>query len=224
MVLTSCDRLGDAGPMTGFWLEEFAAAYYLLADAGAEITVASPGGGHPPIDPRSGRAETETDAMRRLKGDAVARTAMADTIMLAQVALEEFDAVLYLGGHGALCDLAEDKASRDIAAAALAAGRPLALVGHGVAALRHAVDAAGNPLVRGRRMTGPRRSEEAAAGLAEILPVVLEDELARLGARYASGPDGTSYAVRDGRLITGQNTASAAEAARKLLDLLKNPG
>jgi putative intracellular protease/amidase len=149
---------------------------------------------------------------------------MADTILLAQVALEEFDAVLYLGGHGALCDLAQDKVSRDIAAAALAAGKPLAFVGHGLAALLHATDAQGHRLLRGRRVTAPRRSEEAATGLAETLPVVLEDELLSLGARYSSGPDAASHVVRDGLLITGQNTGSAAEVARNLLDQLKNSG
>ena len=220
MVLTSCDRLGDSGPKTGFRLEEFAAAYYVLGDAGADITLASPDGGQPPMDPRSGRLGRQSEAVTRFKGDAAARTALADTLWLGQVVPQDFDAAFYVGGHGTVQDLADDPISRAIIAALHSAGRTIALVGHGPAALRGAIDADGRLLVRGRHVTATANSEEAATGLGEFLPFLLEDELIRLGAFYSKGPDWESHVVRDGVLITGQNASSATDTARALIDAL----
>jgi len=220
MVLTACDRLGDGGPKTGFSLEEFTAAYYVLRDAGADITLASPSGGQPPIDPRSDAPGSQSETLKRFKRDHPARTALADTLWLEQVAPEDFDAVFYVGGHGAMCDLPEDRVSQALLAAVHAARKPLALVSHGPAALRWTVDADGRPLVEGRRLTAAANSEEEAAGLIGVLPFLLQDELTRLGGIYSKGPDWISHVVRDGVLITGQNAGSAADAARMLLDTL----
>ena len=220
MVLSSHDRVGDRGPKTGVSLEEFAAAYYAFKDAGADITLASPSGGQPPIDPRRDGSDDQSDIVKRYKADFVARTALADTLLLEQVAPEDFDAVFYVGGHGAAWDLPEDPISQGVIAAVHAAGRPLALVGHGVAALRHVVDAGGYSLVRGRRVTAVANAEEEAMGFAEFLPFLLEDELARLGGLYSSGPGETSHVVRDGALITGQNRHSAGDVARAVLEIL----
>ena len=221
MVLSSHDRVGDNGPKTGFGLEEFSAAYYVFKDAGADITLASPAGGQPPIDPRSDGSDDHSEIVTRFKGDFTARTALADTLRLEQVAPEDFDAVVYLGGHGAMWDLPEDPVSQAVIAAVHAAGRPLALVSHGAAALRHVVDGGGRPLVEGRRVTASANSEEAATGLAESLPFLLQDELVRLGGLYSKGPDWISHIVRDGVLITGQNRDSAADAARAVLEILR---
>jgi putative intracellular protease/amidase len=221
MVLTSHDRLGDSGSKTGSGLEEFCAAYYVFKDAGADIALASPSGGQPPIDPQGDGAGHQSEAVKRFKTDQAARTALADTLELERVAPEDFDAVFYVGGHGAMWDLPQDPISQALIAAVHAAGRPLALVGHGPAALRHVVDAGGRPLVRGRRVTASANSEEEAMGLTESLPFLLQDELVRLGGRYSKGPDGISQVVRDGALITGQNRGSAAAAANAVLEILR---
>lgn len=220
MVLTSRDRIGDAGPQTGFWLEEFTAAYYGLLGAGAEITMASPSGGQPPIDPCSDGTGSRSETVERFKNDRDARTALADTLWLNQVVAEDFDAAFYVGGHGAMLDLPEDRCSQAVIAALLAGGKPVAFVGHGPAALRHAVDSKGRPLLQGRRVTAIANSEEKGMGLTEFLPFLLQDELVRLGGLYSKGPDGASHVVRDEALIPGQNVASAADAARTLLDTL----
>jgi putative intracellular protease/amidase len=219
MVLTSHDRRGDSGS-TGSALEEFCAAYYVFRDAGADVTLASPTGGQPPIDPRSDGSDHPSDAVRRFKIDQTARTELADTLALDQVAAEDFDAVFYVGGHGALWDLPEDRFSQALIAAVHAAGKPLALVGHGAAALRRVVDAGGRPLVDGRRVTGVANSEEEAMGPTGSLPFLLQDELIRLGGLYSKGPDRISHVVRDGALITGQNRDSAADAANAVLEIL----
>ena len=224
IVLTSHDRLGDSGPKTGSGLEEFCAAYYVFRDAGAEVTLASPVGGQPPIDPRSDGSDDQSETVRRFKGDQAARTELADTLALDQVAPEEFDAVFYVGGHGALWDLPEDRVSQALIAAVHAAGKPIALVGHGPAALRRAVDAGGRSLVEGRRVTGTANSEEEAMGLIDSLPLLLQDELVRLGGLYSKGPDGISHVVRDGALITGQNRDSAVDAATAVLEILRRSG
>jgi putative intracellular protease/amidase len=221
IVLTSHDRLGDSGSKTGSGLEEFCAAYYVFRDAGAEVALASPSGGQPPIDPQSDGAGHQSGTVRRFKADPAARTALADTLELEQVAPEDFDAVFYVGGHGAMWDLPEDRISQALIAAVHAAGRPLALVGHGPAALRHVVDAGGRPLVRGRRVTASANSEEEAMELAGSLPFLLQDELVRLGGLYTKGPDGVAHIVRDGALITGQNRDSAADAANAVLEILR---
>jgi len=221
MVLTSHDRRGDTGSRTGSALEEFCTAYYVFRDAGAEITLASPAGGQPPISPRGDGSRRPSETVRRFKGDPAARTELADTLSLEQVAPEDFDAVLYVGGHGALWDLPEDPVSQALIAAIHAAGRPLALIGHGPAALRWVVDAGGRPLVEGRRVTGATNSEEEAMGLSGTLPFLLQDELVRLGGLYSKRPDGVSHVVRDGALITGQNRASAVDAANAVLEFLR---
>ena len=221
MVLSSYDRVGDGGPKTGFWLESFTAAYYVFADAGVDIALASPSGGQPPIDPKSDRPGNQPETVKRFKGDQPARAALADTLWLDQVVCDDFDAVYYAGGHGPMWDLAEDRVSQALIAGMCAAGRPIALVGHGPAALRRAVDAAGRPLVEGRRVTATPSSEEQATGLAEFLPFLLQDELVRLGALYSKGPDWASYVVCDGGLITGQNASSSAEAAKTLIHTLQ---
>ena len=221
IVLTSHDRLGDSGSKTGSGLEEFCAAYYVFRDAGAEVTLASPAGGQPPIDPQSDGSDDQSETVRRFKGDQAARTELADTLALDQVAPEDFDAVFYVGGHGALWDLPEDRISQALIAAVHAAGKPIALVGHGSAALRHVVDGGGRSLVEGRRITASANSEEEAMGLIDSLPFLLQDELVRLGGLYSKGPDGTSHVVRDGALITGQNRDSAADAANTVLRLLR---
>jgi len=220
MVLTSYDRVVDGGPKTGFWLETFTAAYYAFADAGADIALATPSGGQPPIDPNSDRPGNPPETVKRFKGDQTARAALADTLCLDQVVCDDFDAVFYAGGHGPMWDLAEDRVSRALIAAMHAAGRPIALVGHGPAALCRVADATGRPLVEGRRVTAAANSEEQATGMAEFLPFLLEDELARLGALYSRGPDGAAYVVCDGVLITGQNANASAGAAKALLDSL----
>lgn len=221
IVLTSHDRLGHSGSKTGSGLGEFCTAYYVFRDAGAEVTLASPAGGQPPIDPRSDRSDDQSETVRRFKGDQAARTELADTLALDQVAPEDFDAVFYVGGHGAMWDLPEDRISQALIAAVHAAGRPLALVGHGPAALRSVVDAGGRPLVEGRRVTGTANSEEAAMELTDSLPFLLQDELVRLGGLYSKGPDWISHIVRDGALITGQNRDSAADAANAVLEILR---
>jgi putative intracellular protease/amidase len=220
MVLTSHDRLGDTGRKTGFWLEEFAAPYYVFKDAGAEITLASPAGGQPPSDPSSDSDNAQTDDTRRFKEDVEAQKALANTRKLAEIEAEDYDAVFYPGGHGPLWDLAEDKHSIELIQAMWRAGKPVAAVCHAPAAFRHTRGADGKPLVKGRKVTGFSNSEEAAAGLTDVVPFLLEDQLVQLGGQYAKGDDWSSFVEVDGRLITGQNPASSAAAAKALLDQL----
>lgn len=220
MVLTSHDRLGDTGRKTGFWLEEFAAPYYVFKDAGAEITLASPAGGQPPADPSSDSDNAQTDDTRRFKEDVEAQKALANTRKLAEIEAEDYDAVFYPGGHGPLWDLAEDKHSIELIQTMWRAGKPVAAVCHAPAAFRHTRGADGKPLVKGRKVTGFSNSEEAAAGLTDVVPFLLEDQLVQLGGQYAKGDDWSSFVEVDGRLITGQNPASSAAAAKALLDQL----
>lgn len=220
MVLTSHAELGDTGKQTGFWLEEFAAPYYALKDAGATITLVSPQGGQPPLDPKSDAPDAQTDATRRFKSDADAQAVLASTGKLAEVKAEDFDAVFYPGGHGPLWDLAEDKASIALIEAMAAAGKPLALVCHAPGVLRHVKGADGQPLVKGRRVTGFANTEEDAVGLSEVVPFLVEDMLKQHGGQYARGADWASYVLTDGKLVTGQNPASSEEAAQALLKLL----
>lgn len=220
MVLTSHAELGDTGKQTGFWLEEFAAPYYALKDAGANITLVSPQGGQPPLDPKSDAPDAQTDATRRFKSDADAQAVLASTGKLAEVKAEDFDAVFYPGGHGPLWDLAEDKASIALIEAMAAAGKPLALVCHAPGVLRHVKDVDGQPLVKGKRVTGFANTEEDAVGLSEVVPFLVEDMLKQHGGQYARGADWASYVLTDGKLVTGQNPASSEEAAQALLKLL----
>ena len=220
MVLTSHDQLGDTGKKTGFWLEEFVAPYYAFKDAGADITVVSPLGGQPPLDPKSDAPDAQSKDTTRFKADAAAQAALAHTGRLADVSAADFDAVFYPGGHGPLWDLAEDKASIALIEAMLAAGKPVAAVCHAPGVLRHARNADGSPLVRGKAVTGFTNSEEAAAGLTDVVPFLVEDMLTGHGGRYSRAADWQPHVVRDGLLVTGQNPASSEPAARALLALL----
>lgn len=220
MVLTSHDQLGDTGEKTGFWLEEFAAPYYALKDAGHNVTIASPKGGQPPLDPKSDRPEFQTDATRRFNEDKAAQAELAATRKLDEIEPAQFDAVFYPGGHGPLWDLAESPKSRSIIETTLRAGKPVALVCHAPAVLRDVTNEDGTPLVRGKRITGFTNSEEEAVGLTEVVPFLLQDKLSELGAEFSQVADFQPYAVRDGLLITGQNPASSEPAAKALLEAL----
>lgn len=220
MVLTSHDKLGNTGKKTGFWLEEFAAPYYVFKDAGADITLASPYGGQPPLDPTSDAADAQTEATIRFKGDAAAQEALAHTAVLSTVSADGFDAVFYPGGHGPLWDLAEDVHSIKLLETFAAANRPIAAVCHAPAVFKHPKGADGKSLVSGKTVTGFTNTEEKAAGLTDVVPFLVEDMLKANGGIYEKGADWASFVVTDGKLITGQNPASSEEAAQKLLGLL----
>jgi putative intracellular protease/amidase len=219
MVLTSHDTLGNTDRKTGFWLEEFAAPYFDFRDAGASVTVASPLGGQPPLDPVSDTPEGQTDATLRFKRDAVAQNVLAHTVKLASIEAVDFDAVFYPGGHGPMWDLAEDPNSIALIEAFWQAGKPVAAVCHAPGVL-HRVMIDGQPLVKGKRVSGFTNSEEEAVHLTHIVPFLVEDELKRLGGRYEKVADWQVLVVTDGRLITGQNPASSGPAATALLGLL----
>ena len=219
MVLTSHDQLGNTGKKTGFWLEEFAAPYYAFKDAGADVTLVSPAGGQPPLDPKSDEPSAQTAETDRFRADSAAQQALANTGRLADVKAEDFDAVFYPGGHGPLWDLAEDKASIALIEAFDRANKPHGFVCHAPGALRHVKAVNGEPLVKGRRVTGFSNSEEAAVGLTEVVPFLIEDEFKKLGGHYQKGADWSSFVLEDGLLITGQNPASSADVAKALLKL-----
>ena len=221
MVLTSHGELGDTGKKTGFWLEEFAAPYYVFKDAGASVTLASPQGGQPPLDPKSDAPDAQTDATRRFKGDAAAQAELAATLKLSEVDAAQFDAVFYPGGHGPLWDLAGDARSIALIESTLAARKPLAAVCHAPGVLRDAKAPDGKPLVRGKNVTGFTNSEEAAAGLTHVVPFLVEDMLMSHGGLYTKQADWKPHVVADGLLITGQNPASSEPAARALLQALE---
>lgn len=220
IVLTSHDRLGSTGRETGFWLEELAAPYYRFTDSGADLVLASPLGGKPPLDPKSNEPEFQTDETRRFESDSAAVAALENTVRLDSVAVEDFDAIFYAGGHGPLWDLAEDPDSIRLIETTLTAGKHVTLVCHAPGVLRHAKNPDGAPLVRGRRVTGFTNGEEEAVGLTEVVPFLVEDELKRLGAEYSKIGDWQPYVVKDELLITGQNPASSGPAAEALLDEL----
>ena len=220
MVLTSHDELGNTGRKTGFWLEELAAPYYTFKNAGAEITLASPKGGQPPLDPKSNEPANQTDDTRRFEADREATAALAATVKLSDVSQADFDTVFYPGGHGPMWDLAEDATSIDLIETFLAAGKPVALVCHAPGVLRHVKTPAGRPLVEGKKVTGFANSEEEAVGLTDIVPFLVEDELKALGGIYSRGPDWGSYVLQDGLLITGQNPGSSPATARALMDAM----
>jgi putative intracellular protease/amidase len=219
MVLTSHDQLGNTGRRTGFWLEEFAAPYFVFRDAGVELTLASPKGGQPPIDPESDLPENQTPAMARFKGDDVAKKALASTIPLAEVRAAHHDSVFYPGGHGPMWDLAESPASIALLESFYSSGKPIALVCHAPGALRH-VMFGGAPLVKGKRVTGFTNEEEAAVQLTKVVPFLVEDELKRLGAKFEKVAQWQPFSIVDGRLVTGQNPASSTRAAEDLMQLL----
>lgn len=220
MVLTSHDQLGNTGAKTGFWLEEFAAPYYAFKDAGAQITLASPLGGQPPLDPKSDDPTAQTEATHRFRADASAQALLATTLKLTDVSAQSFDAVFYPGGHGPLWDLAEDAASIRLIETMLAAGKPVATVCHAPGVLRHPKGADGKSVVNGKSVTGFTNSEEAAVGLTDVVPFLVEDMLQQNGGLYTKGADWLPYVVTDGLLISGQNPASSEPAAKALLQAL----
>jgi putative intracellular protease/amidase len=220
MVLTSHDQLGDTGEKTGFWLEELAAPYYVFKAAGADITLASPLGGQPPLDPKSDAADAQTDDTRRFHADAEAKAALAATHKLSDIDLAAYDAVFYPGGHGPLWDLAEDPVSISLIESAIRSGKPVAVVCHAPGALRHVKGPDGEALVRGKSVTGFTNTEEAAVGLTDVVPFLVEDMLKQNGGNYSKGPDWSVHVVTDGLLITGQNPASSGPAAKALLQEL----
>lgn len=220
MVMTSHDRLGNTGKKTGFWLEEFAAPYYVFRDAGAEVALASPQGGQPPLDPKSDEPDAQTDATARFRADAAAQQALQHTLPLKAVEAAAYDAVFYPGGHGPLWDLAQDPDSVTLIESMLAAGKPVAAVCHAPGVLRHVKTPDGAPLVQGKRVTGFTNTEEEAAGLTEVVPFLVEDMLRGAGGEYSRGADWESHVVTDGLLITGQNPASSAAGAQALMAAL----
>lgn len=220
IVLTSHDQLGDTGAKTGFWLEELAAPYYAFIDAGASLTLASPKGGQPPLDPKSNEPDAQTDATRRFEADTKAMQALASTHKLADVSIVDFDAVFYPGGHGPLWDLAEDHDSIMLLESADRAGKPIGTVCHAPGVLRHVTSRDGEPLVRGRSVTGFANSEEDAVGLTQVVPFLVEDMLKDNGGRYTKGDDWQPHVEVDGLLVTGQNPASSEASALALLKLV----
>src|SRR5471032_1686399 len=216
MVLTSHDQLGTTGRKTGFWLEELAAPFYAFKDAGAHITLASPKGSNPPLDPKSNEPDFQTEQTHRFEADPDAMAQLAATVRLDSISQSDFDAVFYPGGHGPLWDLAEDKDSIALIEAFLASNKHVALVCHAPGVLRHVKAPDGRPLVEGKKVTGFTNTEEEAVGLTNVVPFLVEDELKAKGGVYSKGEDWGSYVVSDGLLITGQNPASSSAAAALL--------
>jgi putative intracellular protease/amidase len=221
MVITSHDQLGNTGRKTGFWLEELAAPYFVFKDSGAEITLASPKGGRPPLDPKSNEPEFRTDLTVRFEKDADAKAQLDKTVRLDSVKQESFDTVFYPGGHGPMWDLVEDKNSIKLIESFLAAGKPIAIVCHSTGALRDVKTPDGKPLVEGREVTGFTNGEEEAVGLTKVVPFLVEDEMLKLGAIFSKKANWAVHVVTDGLLITGQNPASSGPAAKALLAMLK---
>jgi len=217
MILTSHDQLGASGEKTGFWLEEFAAPYYVFKDAGVEVTIASPKGGQPPLDPKSDEEDFQTDATRRFKADSAAQSELSNSLRLAEISADDFDAVFYPGGHGPLWDLSEDSDSIALIENMFSRGKTVAAVCHAPAVFRHTRTPDGAALVEGKSITAFSNSEEEAVQLTDVVPFLLEDELLRLGANYSKSSDWHPYVVQDDHLITGQNPASSEEAARAVL-------
>jgi putative intracellular protease/amidase len=221
MVLTSHDQLGDTGKKTGFWLEELAAPYYTFVDAGAEVVLASPAGGQPPLDPKSNEPDAQTETTKRFEADEVAMQALANTHKLSEVLNQDFDAVFYPGGHGPLWDLAKDQNSISLIEQTLQADKPVALVCHAPGVLREVKDAEGRSIVEGKTVTGFTNTEENGVGLTDIVPFLVEDMLKEKGGKYSKAEDWQVHVQQDGLLITGQNPASSAATAEALLKLLK---
>lgn len=219
MVLTSHDQLGNTGRKTGLWLEEFAAPYFVFRDANVKLTLASPKGGQPPVDPKSDLPENQTPAMTRFKQDEIAQKAFSQTAKLADMKAEDFDTVFYPGGHGPMWDLAESPVSIALIESFYNSGKPIALVCHAPGVL-HRVTYKGAPIVKDKRVTGFANSEEEEVQLTKVVPFLVEDELKRLGGHYEKAPNWQSFVIVDGRLITGQNPASSTAAAQALLKLM----
>lgn len=222
VVLTSHDQLGDTGNKTGFWVEEFAAPYYVLADAGVDVTIASPKGGQPPIDPKSALSEFQTEATRKFDADQELQAKLAASIKLNEVNEQDYDAIFYPGGHGPLWDLANDETSIALIESFWKNDKPVAAVCHAPGVFRFVKDSNGEPLVKGKKVTGFSNTEEEAVQLTDVVPFLVEDELIKLGGIYSKGADWGSYVLQDGHLITGQNPGSSEETAKQLLALLAN--
>jgi len=220
MVLTSHDQLGDTGKKTGFWLEEFAAPYYLFKDAGAEVTLASPNGGQPPLDPKSDEPDFQTAATERFHQDPATQQVLANTAKLADMKESDFDAIFYPGGHGPLWDLAEDQSSISLIEEFFAADKPIGAVCHAPGIFRHTLRKDGKPLVSGKSVTGFTNTEEAAVELVDVVPFLVEDMLKDKGGNYSKKGDWAPYVVQDGKLVTGQNPASSEETAQTLMGLI----
>jgi putative intracellular protease/amidase len=220
IVLTSHDQLGDTGKKTGFWLEEFAAPYYVLSDAGAAITLASPKGGQPPLDPKSDLPENLTELSKRFRTDNAAQALLANTKKLADVSADDFDAVFYPGGHGPMWDMPDNATSIALIEAFVKADKPVAAVCHAPAALVNVRGKDGRYLIKGKRVTGFTNAEEGVVGLSAVVPFLLEDRLKERGGLYSAGANWSPYVQVDGKLVTGQNPASSGPAAKELLKLL----
>jgi putative intracellular protease/amidase len=223
IVLTTHDTLGASGKKTGFWLEELAAPYYAFKDAGADVTLASPRGGQPPLDPRSDTADFQTDDTRRFRADPAAEASLASTVKLSGISAKDYDAVFYCGGHGAMWDVAEDPVSIALVETMFAANKPVSAVCHGSAVFRHPKGPDGAPLVRGKKVAGFTNTEEAAIGLTEVVPYLVEDMLKQNGGIYSKADNFQSHAVADGNLVTGQNPASSKKVANEVVRLLSRP-
>jgi putative intracellular protease/amidase len=222
MVLTSHDKLGNTGQKTGFWLEEFASPYYVFKDQNVDITLASPKGGNPPLDPKSDEPDFQTEATERFRNDEEAQKHLANTFRLNSLDPSDFDAVFYTGGHGPLWDLAEDKKSISLLETFFQQGKPMGLVCHAPGALRHTKREDGDPLVKGKRVTGFSNSEEEAVQLTEVVPFLLEDILTSNQGLYHKGADWESHVEVDGNLLTGQNPASSKAVAIEMMNKLLN--
>jgi putative intracellular protease/amidase len=222
IVLTSHEQLGDTGKKTGFWLEEFAAPYYVLKDAGAAITLAAPKGGQPPLDPTSDLPENLTESTKRFRTDPAAQAELANTKKLADVSANDFDGVFYPGGHGTMWDLPDNAASIALIEAFAKAGKPVGAVCHAPAALVNVRGKNGEYLVKGKRVTGFTNTEEEAVGLTAVVPFLLEDRLKERGGVYSKGANWAPYVQVDGKLVTGQNPASSGRVAEELLKLLRS--
>jgi putative intracellular protease/amidase len=220
MVLTSHDKLGDTGRKTGFWLEELAAPYFVFKDAGHEITLASPKGGQPPLDPKSNEPDFQTDLTHRFEADDAAKAQLAQTVRLEEVSAADFDTVFYPGGHGPMWDLAEDPVSVRLLETFYGSGKPIALVCHAPGVLRHVKGPDGQPLVKGKKVTGFTDTEEEAVGLTKVVPFLVEDELKAKGGIFSKADDWQPYVLEDGLLVTGQNPASSGPGAKKLLEVM----
>lgn len=221
LVLTSHDQLGDTGKKTGFWLEEFTTPYYVLKDGGAEVVLASPNGGQPPLDPKSDEPDLQTESTERFTNDVAAKKQLASTRKLSDLKAEDFDGVFYPGGHGPMWDMPDNPVSITLLESFVRAGKPVAAVCHAPAALVNIRDANGDYLVKGRKVTGFSNTEEDAVGLSDVVPFLLEDKLKERGGIYSKGADWGPFALEDGKLITGQNPASSQLVAEKLLAQLK---
>jgi putative intracellular protease/amidase len=221
VILTSHDRLGDTGKKTGFWLEELAAPYYAFKDADMDMTLASPMGGQPPLDPKSDDTAAQTDATIRFKDDRLANDQLANTVKLADVKEADYDAIFYPGGHGPLWDLVSDENSIRLIEEFWAAGKPVSAVCHAPAVFANVKDSSGEHIVKGREVTGFTNSEEEAVELTKIVPLLVEDTLIDLGAKYSKAEDWTVHTKQDGNLITGQNPASSEQVAKLVIEALK---